>query len=414
MAGFLRVVSLDDVREKLKRIWVPSQKISEVKLGSAFGRVAASDVVSRIDLPPFDKAAFDGYAVVASDTFGANEEHGRRLRLCGEVRPGWMPKIMVRKGFCARISTGAPMPARANAVVMCEHVTEDGETILVKRPVAPGENVTKRGSDVRRGGVVVKRGTLLTPIHIGAMAAAGVESVAVFKKPRVALFSTGDELVPPGRKPIPGKIYDSNGPALVAGVIACGGDPIYLGICPDDRRRITSFVVRGLRLSDIVVISGGTSAGGMDLVPEAIRGVRGSRIIFHGLAQKPGKPALVAIARGKPIFGLPGYPVSSVMVFENLVADQIRRLSGFPNPPRHVVHAILGSKVISVAGRKELVPVMISKEGKRLVAHPVLKDSGAIVSLSSSHGYIEVPAKREIVEKGEVVEVIKFTGAGAC
>ncbi|MEM2875016.1 MAG: molybdopterin-binding protein [Candidatus Hadarchaeales archaeon] len=410
MPGFLRVVDLEAVRTELERLWTPSPRICEVPLSSAYGRIVVGDVVSPIDLPPFDRAAYDGYAVVASDTFGADEENVRRLFLVGEIAPGAPPKLRIRRGTCARISTGAALPGGADAVLMSEHAEEQKGEVVVRRAVAPGENVTRRGSDIRRGETLVRDGTVLTPAHIGAIAAAGVGKVRVRKKPRVAIISTGDELIPQGRRLSPGRIYDSNGPALVSAVMECGGDPVYMGITRDNARAIRSKVVRAFRSCDIVLISGGTSAGRGDLVPEIIGGMRGAKILAHGLAQKPGKPALVALVGKKLVFGLPGYPTSSLMVFDLLVGDQIRRLSGMSRSERHTVRAFLAQKVISAPGRREFLPVRLRKENKKLVAHPVLKDSGAIASLSSSDGYIEIPAETEIVREGEEVEVRLLRG----
>ncbi|MEM2877933.1 MAG: molybdopterin-binding protein [Candidatus Hadarchaeales archaeon] len=412
--GFLRVIDLEDARMRLERVWSPSPRVSMVPPWRAINRTTAGDVLSAADFPPFSRASYDGYAVVASDTFGADEESPKEIALRGEIRPGTAPRLKIRRGICARISTGAQMPAGADAVVMQEHASEDGKKVLVRRAVAPGENVSRRGSDVRRGEVIVKKGVRLNPAHIGAMVATGVRKVPVLERPRVAVISTGDELVRPGGRLGPGKIYDSNGCSLAAAVLSCGGDPIYMGICGDREGEIRSILLRALKKCDMVIISGGTSAGPGDLIPKIIKSIRGAVLITHGLAQKPGKPALAAVAMGKPIFGLPGYPVSALMVFDRLVADQIRGLSGTPRPKERVVTAVLASKIISVTGRRELVPVKLERRGSAVIARPVIKDSGAIASLSMADGYVEIPLEREMVEAGERVEVKMFAGDYAC
>jgi molybdenum cofactor synthesis domain-containing protein len=410
MGGFLEVVELGEMRRALEGLWRPVPRTCEVNLQGALGLTAALDIKAPIDLPPFNRAAYDGYAVLARDTFGADEEKPVRLKLRGVISPGVSPRLGVKAGTCARISTGAKMPPGADAVVMREYCAEVKNEVLVRRAVAPGENVTKRGSDIRKGEVLVRAGTKLMPAHIGALSAAGISRVRVLGKPRVAIISTGDELVSPGMPLSPGKVYDANGPALMSAVLECGGIPVYLGICRDDAGAIRSKIREGLKSCDILLISGGTSAGAGDIIPDVVGGMRGARIVAHGLAHKPGKPALAAVVNGKPVFGLPGCPVSALVMFERIVAEYICRLSGSPISPGRTVRAVLGSKVISATGRTELVPVRLVEEGEGLIAYPIQKDSGAIASLSMADGFVEIPKEREILEKGEVVEVRVFRG----
>lgn len=409
MSRFLRVMTLNQAKTKLEGSWRPRPRVVSVSFDDARGRVLAGDVVSKIDVPPFNRAAFDGYAVRARDTFGAGEETPKQLEVAGQLRAGTWPKKRLRAGQCIEIATGAPMPGESDAVVMVEHTNSDGRKAKVYRAVSPGENVTKRGSDITRGQRLVRAGKQLTVADIGTLAAVGVKQVKVFSRPRVAIISSGAELVRPGGRLGPGKIYDVNGPALCGAVRSCGAEPVYLGIVADNARAIRASIEKGLRECDVVLISGGTSAGAGDIIPQVTGAMGKPGVIVHGLAMKPGKPTFVAVARKKPIFGLPGYPVSAMMVFDQLVADYIRKLSGAHQLQRSIVLAKLTARVLSARGRRELVPVkLVNKNG--LLAEPILKGSGAVTSLSTADGYIEVPLEREIVDEGEVVEVKLFGG----
>jgi molybdenum cofactor synthesis domain-containing protein len=306
------------------------------------------------------------------------------------------------------ITTGAPIPHGANAVVMTEHAACNEKNILVYRAVAPRENVIERGSDIRRGQVVVKRGKRINVRDVGAIAAVGVSNVHVFSKPSVAVISTGSELLEPGKRPRKGKIYDANGFALSQAVKSCGGEPVRLGIVPDQPPEIRSRVEKALKTCDIVLISGGSSAGRGDMVPEVVSRMGKPGVLVHGLALKPGKPTFIAVTDEKPVFGLPGYPVSALMVFDQLVAPYLRRLAGLEQPERASTRARLACKINSVRGRRELIPMKLSKQRRGLRAVPLLKGSGAIISLSTADGYIEVPSQQTLVEEGELVEVKLF------
>ncbi len=410
MPGFLRVSTVERARATLDRFWRPSPRTSVLALEDVLGRVLAEDVISKMDVPPFDRASFDGYAVRASNTFGADEGRPVELTLVGRLRPGFWPKRRLRSGECVEISTGAPIPPGADAVVMGEYASLEKGKVRICRAVAPGENVAERGSDLRRGRVALQKGEVLTPVKAGLLAAVGVKRVRVFSPPRIAIISTGDELARPGGCLAKGKIYDVNGTTLSGAVRECGGTPVYLGIARDRVSDIRKLIRKGLRRCDVLILSGGSSAGSGDVLPEIVNGMGSPGVIVHGLALKPGKPTFIGVLGGKPVFGLPGYPVSAMMVFDQLVADYIRALSGLPRPRRLNVRARLSTRVISARGRKELIPVKMSgKDGP--TAEPILKGSGAVTSLSMADGYIEVPIERELLEEGELVEVKLFGGA---
>ena len=404
------MVTLEDAHATLERHWrVQSRKV-EVSLDEAAGLALAEDVVSKLDVPPFDRAVFDGYAVHAADTFGAGEESPVELVRVGSVRAGQWPKFRVGRRQCTEIATGAPIPRGANAVVMLEHAITSAKVVQVFRAVAPAENIAERGSEIKRGTRVLRAGEVITPQVLGTLAAIGRKRVKGYAPPKVAVISSGAELVGAGSPLKRGKIYDVNGPAICQAVELCGGEPCYLGIARDEPRSIATLVKRGLAAHDVVVLSGGSSAGVGDIAPVVIDRMGKPGVLVHGLAMKPGKPAFVAVVRGKPVFGLPGYPVSALMVFDQLVAPYLRRLSGLPQAERAKVRVKLMAKILSTRGRRELVPVRLVRKGREGYAEPLFKGSGAITALALADGYIDVPLEREIVEEDSIVEVILFGG----
>ena len=410
MSEFLHVDTLEDACAKLEKHWRIKPRKVNMPLDEAAGRVLAEDVVSKIDVPSFDRAVFDGYAVRAMDTFGAGEESPVELTCVGSVRAGEWPKLKITKRQCVEISTGAPIPRGANAVVMVEYSTVGAKVVQIFRAIAPEENIAKRGSEIKHGTKVLGAGGVITPQVLGTLAAIGRKRAEVYSPSKVAVISSGAELVSAGSSLRWGKIYDVNGPAICRAVELCGGEANYLGVARDEPRSLANFVKRGLATCDVVVLSGGSSAGAGDIAPAVIDQMGKPGVIVHGLAMKPGKPAFVTVVRGKPIFGLPGYPVSALMVFDQLVAPYLRRLSGLPRAGRARVQAKLASKIISARGRRELVPVKLVREGRVVYAKPLFKGSGAITALSLADGYIDVPLNREIVEEGEVIEVNLFRG----
>lgn len=411
MSKFLRVVPVEVAKAALAKKWRAKPRETILPICEAIGRVNSKDVISIVDVPPFDRTAYDGYAVVASGTFGATENSPSELLLTGRIRAGAWPRIKVGPGACVEISTGAPMPRGSDAVVMTEYVETKGKKVVVYRAVSPDENITKRGSDIKKGQIVLQRLKQLTQTDIAVLAAVGIKKISVRRKPKVAIISSGSELVKPGEKLSLGKIYDVNGPALTEAVRTCGAEPLYLGITPDRATSIKAAVSKALKVSDIVLFSGGSSVGTGDISPKVVDNMGKPGVIVHGLAIKPGKPTFIAVVRNKPIFGLPGYPVSALMVFDQLVADYLHELSGVPREKRHIVRAKLTARLLSARGRRELVPVRLVDKDGQTMAEPILKGSGAITSLSTADGYIEVPLERELVEEGETVDVKLFGSA---
>lgn len=411
MSSLEKVITLEEAKAALNKFWRPKPRNVLISVSQAVGRVSSTPVKSKIDVPPFDRATYDGFAVRASDTFGATENSPVELRLAGRILAGTWPKVKLRPGLSVEITTGAPLPRGADAVVMSEYAVIENGGVKIYRAVSPGENVTKKGSDIKKGQTVLGRLKQLNYLDVAVLAAVGVNKVMVRCRPRVAIISTGSELVEPGARLRLGKIYDVNATSLSESVRICGAEPVFLGIVTDRFSAIRAAVRKAIKVADMVLISGGSSVGAGDLTPRAVDSLGRPGVVVHGIAIKPGKPTFIAVVKNKPVFGLPGYPVSALMVFDQLVADYLHELSGVPRSRRNVVQATLATKVLSARGRRELIPVkLVEKDGQKF-AEPILKGSGAITSLSTADGYIEVPLEREIVDEGEIVEVKLFWGA---
>ena len=406
----LSVRTLEEAREKIGKNWDLKIRTEEKSLEDAKGQILAENVRSQIDLPPFDRSVYDGFAVHAEDTFGAEENDPVELTMKGEVHAGENPEVEVSEGTCVKIATGAVIPKGADAVVMVEDTDERGQTIKIRSSVSPEENISKRGSEIKKGEKIAEKGQKMAPQVRGALYGAGVKEVQVIRKPKVAVLSTGEEVVRPGKDLERGELYDINGPAVCDAVESAGGRSNYRGIVGDNIPDVKSNIRDALSQNDIVITSGGSSAGSKDLIPKAVDELGDPGVIIHGLAQKPGKPTLMAMVEGKPIFGLPGYPVSALMVFDQLVSPYIRELTGFRKSERKSLETELSRKILSAKGRRQLAPVKVSELEDKFLAEPLKKGSGAITALVKSDGYTEVPVETEILEKGEVVEVNLFGG----
>ncbi|HIP25925.1 MAG TPA: molybdopterin biosynthesis protein [Archaeoglobus profundus] len=403
---FRELISLDEAKKRLFSAVKVIQKVEEIPLTEAYGRILAEDYYSEVDIPPFDRATMDGYAVKAEDTFGAEEDNPVELKVIGKVEAGEVPNMEVRKGTAVEISTGAVIPKGANAVVMVEYTSRKNDSILIYKPVPPGANIMSAGSDIRAGELLVRKGTKLTAREIGVLASAGFDKVKVIMKPKIAVVSTGNELKSPGEKLEFGKIYDVNTYTICAGIIENGGEPIPLGIARDDESEIRSMILKGLELADMVILSGGTSAGVGDKIYR-ILGELGE-ILAHGIAVKPGKPTVLAIVDDKPVIGLPGYPTSALMIFELIVAPLIRLMAGLQKEEYKSIKARIPIRYISAMGRREFLPVNIVKSEGGFVAYPFVDYSGAISTLAEADGFVEIPENKFILEENEEVEVRLF------
>jgi len=379
----------------------------EVSLESGLGRVLAEDIVSEINIPPFDRSAVDGYAVRAKDTFGASPQNPVELRLVGSVEIGIPPKVFLRKGEAAKIMTGAMMPRGADASVMVENTKLEGDKLKVFASVTPGKNVSAMGEDIRAGEVALRRGQFLRPQEIGLLAAMGKLRIRVFRKPVVGILATGSELVRPGEKLEPAKVINANSHSLAACVQRWGGVSRILGIAPDDPEIIKK-ILKKTRHVDMLLVSGGSSVGEKDLVPDAIADM--GELLFHGVAVRPGSPTGFGVVQGKPVFALSGFPVAALVAFDLLVRPALLVMQGLaPEHGRCCLRAKLARKISSALGRLEVVRVRLKREGEAVLAEPIaITGSSAFSSMTRADGFVIVPEDVERLEKGQEVEVVLY------
>ena len=398
----LEVVSLEEARAFVRERFGSLQgDVESVALEAAAERVIADDLVASEGVPPFDRSTVDGFAVVASDTFGCSDALPALLELVGEVQMGAEPDCACAPGACVRVPTGGQVPDGADAVVMLEYCEEYGDgTIGVARPVAPGENIVYENDDVKPGQVLVEAGTRLAPHHVGTLASLGKISCEVRKRAQVGIISTGDEIIPAGETPIASQMRDVNAPVLAAAVEACGARALRFPIVPDDYDTLHAAVDEALASCDMVLVSGGSSAGQKDNTARVLSDV--GELLFHGVAVKPGKPTMCADVRGVPAYGLPGHPVAAYFMFLELVRPLL------VPPGASGAQAKLTEGIPSNHGRSELVAVRLEQRDGETRAAPVRGKSGLISQLSMADGYIEVPRNREGFAVGATVEVKLF------
>ena len=410
---FLHVID----RDEADRLWHTAIDVGDcgrqrVPLEEALGRVLACDVISRVDVPGFDRSNLDGFAVRAADTYGADEEHARKLRLLEEViATAIVPHSRIVPGTAVTIATGGMLPRGADAIVMVEHTEVAGGNVLVFKPVTPGQGVTFAGTDIALGETVYRHGDVLTSRETGVLAAIGVADVDVYRRPQVGIISTGDEIIGP-REPIkPGLVYDSNARVLADAVTEIGGVPLELGIVADDIQQLRRAVATALQRCDVVLLSGGTSKGEGDLSYHVLREFDDPGIVVHGVALKPGKPICLAATRGKPIVILPGFPTSAIFTFHEFVAPVIRKMAGQPRDTPSRAKAHMALQVRSEIGRTEYLLVGLVKRNSdparsgELMAYPMGKGSGSITTFARADGFVTIDRHEEIVAAGSPVEV---------
>jgi molybdopterin molybdotransferase len=402
MRPFAATISLEDALARIDGCVAPVTRTELVPLHEALGRVIARDAMADGDVPPFSRAAMDGYAVRAVDSAGASRDQPATLRVVDRVFTGQVSARSVGQGECVEIATGAPMPSGADAVVMVED-TEPGTDahVRVRAAAKPGQHVGRQGADIHAGQVVLREGALLNASRVGALAALGATEAAVYVKPRVAILSTGNEIVEPGRPLEPGQIYDINRFTIGAVVTANGGVAEPHRTAADTLDALVGAFDECLG-ADVIVFSGGSSVGERDLMVDAL-GQRG-QTIFHGIAVKPGKPTVFGMVDHALVFGMPGYPTSCLSNAYILLAPALRRLARLPVGLNRPVQAVLAQRITSVMGRHQFYTVRLV-DGTAL---PAFKASGDITSMSEADGYIEIPAHVEALEPGAVVEVHRF------
>ena len=407
---FLEVIDRDTATERFqKHLHLAPLGMETIPLPEALNRVLASDIVAQVDVPGFDRSNVDGFAVQSADTIGATEENPQTVQLNDEVlSPGVQPQHAVLSGTATTIATGAMVPRGADAIVMVEHTdvdeSRDVPTLIVRRSVAPGQYITFAGTDVARGETVLRSGQILTSREIGVLAAIGLSEAAVYQRPRVAIISTGDEIVAPGEPIRPGAVFDSNAAIIAAAVEELGGQPVSFGVVPDDLERLQAVIDAALK-HDLVVLSGGTSKGAGDLSYRVVSRFDDPGIVAHGVALKPGKPICLAVTDGKPLVILPGFPTSAIFTFHEFVAPVIRAYAGHSSEQKQSIEATLPLRVNSERGRTEYLLVGLVRTDSGLAAYPMGKGSGSVTTFSCADGFITIGQQTEIVEEGSTVSV---------
>lgn len=402
--GGHRLESLLPFPEALARVLAvasPVEGTQRVRVEDAAGRVAAEDVRSPIDVPLADRATMDGYAVRSADTDGAGRGSAIALHCVDSVFAGEVPRTRIRAGTCVQVATGVTVPPGADAVVQVELTHRNGDLVRVLSSVAAGRNVSKRGEDIRKGSVVVRRGDVLTPGKAGALTAVGRTSVLVYRKPRVAILTTGNEVVAPGSRLRPGQVYDINAYTIAAVARENGGEPQFLGRVRDDTAELRRALRRAVS-RDLVVVSGGSSVGERDLIVDVLHGM--GEVLFHGVAIKPGRPTALGRVGGTPVLGMPGFATSCLSNSYVLLAPALRAMARLPARPPRVLELPLSEAIVSPKGRVEFHTVRV-EEG---LAVPAFKESSAITSMAHADGYVEIPADVERLEKGDRVRVVLF------
>lgn len=414
---FLNVVDEDDAHASFSDACSHlGPRVEQVPLDHALGRILADDVAAAVDVPGFDRSNVDGFAVHAVDTYGAEELEPIALTLSDvTLAAGDTPRegFDTPAGTAVQIATGGVVPRGTDAVIMIEYTEHVGDSIEISRSVAPGANVSYAGSDIGRGDTVLRRGIALTSRDTAVLAAIGIDHVDVVSRPRVAVVSTGDEIVTPGGVLTLGQVFDSNQPMLLDAVAELGCEPVPAGIAPDDLDVVESMLealITGPTAVDVVLLSGGTSKGEGDVNSEAVTRLAARLpdspgIVVHGVALKPGKPILLSVIAGTPVVVLPGFPTSAVFTFHEFVAPLLRRLSGVPDDAVHTVEAIAPMRIASVPGRTEYSLVDLVEGNEGLAAYPLGAGSGSVTAFGRADGFVRIPASTEYVADGEQMMV---------
>jgi molybdopterin molybdotransferase len=410
---FFKALTIKKARSVLSGYLKEFRSPVKVPLLESLNRRLACAVTAVEDIPGFGRSTVDGYAVRARDTYGASEGLPSYLEVYGEVLMGRAPDREVGAGQAWYIATGGMLPRGADAVVMVEYTEElDGSTIGITRPVAPGENVIQKGEDISSGEVALPAGHRIRPQDLGMLSSVGVDTVEVASRVKVGIISTGDELVCPGDKPGPGQVRDINSFTLHGAVEACGGIPYLYGVIPDNFARLKKILEQALDENDLVLLSGGSSVGVRDVTLRVIEAMGKPGVLFHGISVKPGKPTIGAVVKGKPVFGLPGHPVSTLIIFDILVAPLVRD-GGYPADEEESLTAfpllaLMTRNLRSAAGREDFIRVKLYRRDGQVYAEPVLGKSGLITTMVRADGIARIPPGKEGVEAGETVEVKLF------
>lgn len=408
---FLNVIDRDEAERRFRAaLPLHPLAVEHVAVADSLGRVLAVDVVARVDVPSFDRSNVDGFALRADETCGAAELSPRTLRIRAEaLDAGVVPSFTLLPGEAVSISTGGMVPRGADAMAMVEHTEVQNGVLAIRRAVSPGSGVAFAGTDISRGETVLRSGTLLTSRETGVLAAIGEDQVAVWRRPRVGIIATGNEIIAPGTPMSPGKVYDSNTQILADAVRELGGTPREYGIVRDDVAALRRVLQQALAESDVVLLSGGTSKGPGDLCYRVVAELTDPGIVAHGVALKPGKPLCLAVNDGKPVVILPGFPTSAIFTFHEFVAPVIRLLGGQPPEHREKVAATLAVKANSEIGRTEYLLVGLVQSPGGLAAYPMGKGSGSVTAFGRADGFVTISRHTEIVAAGSPVEVHRLS-----
>jgi molybdopterin molybdotransferase len=403
------VLTVEETKKTIDENFALSGQSERVSLNECTGRIVYSDIISDINVPDFKRSTVDGYAVYSKDVFGASESIPSMLNLKGDICMGKPPSgDLDFPGECFYVPTGGMLPKNADSVVMIEYTDKlDDETILVNSPVAPGENIIEVGEDIGCGEVVINKGTKLRPYEVGVLSNLGRQEVVVYKRPRVAIISTGDEIVGVNEIPGPGQVRDINTYLLYSLITEAGGEPVIYGLAKDDYNQLKDMVDKGVSECDIVLISGGSSMGKKDHTLSVINSLGKPGVLVHGISVKPGKPTIVGKAGDKIIFGLPGHPLACAIIFKVIVKYYMDKLADAYD----ISYPILcrfSTNYHKAKGREEYLPVILKWDGRDMIAEPVFAKSGLITGFSKAFGYIRIERNKEGISSGEMVYAFKF------
>lgn len=407
MKGFFQVQTPEQLLQKIERFKPLSTE--KIPIEESLHRVLAEEVISSVNIPGFPRSTVDGFALKAKDTYGASEKNPVMLKVVGEIPMAVVSEIEIKDGEAIKVATGGVVPKGADAVEMIEY-TEwiEPQTLFVTKPITPMENVIQIGEDVKAGDVLLQRGHFIRPQEVGLMAGIGKMDVRVYLKPRVGLISSGDEIVPIEKDPAPGEIRDINRYTITSMIKEMEGIPIFFGIARDRFDDLKEKIEKGLKETDFVVITGGSSVGTLDLTGEVLRSFPKTEIHAKGISIRPGKPTILAEIEGKPLLGLPGHPVSAMVIFYLFGKPILRVLSGLSrewilNSPK--VKARAGRPIPSIVGREDYVRVKLEEKDGTYWAQPIFGKSGAIAHLASANGLLKIGIHDEGIEEGEEAEV---------
>ncbi len=401
MRPFGALLSFEEAKRAVEGKIKPIARVETIGIDDCLGRVLTEDIVAKLSIPSFDRAAMDGYAVKARDTFNANQFHPKVLDVVGELHAGETPGDRVNSGECIQIATGAMMPRGADAVVMVEDTESENGRVKIFKSGYPRANVSQKGEDIKQGELVLRQGSVLDAAKTGVLASQGMSQVRVYERPAVAILPTGEEVSEVGKRLKRGQLYDINSHTIASVVKANGGIAIKFGVASDDLKVLKAAISAALK-HDLVVLSGGSSVGERDLLIAALAGW--GEVLFHGIQVKPGKPTIFAMVQDKPLLGMPGYPTSCLINTYLFVLPAVRKMAHLPPRTGQTAEAKLARRIPGSVGRRQFLTVRI--EGGEAI--PVFKESGAITSISEADGYIEIAENIDLLEKGTPVTVTLF------